>query len=77
MGSNPTAAFCFFPKTGQSVSLRANKARFYFIQSETAYKMLEACPDTQWRLIFGQGIAREPTEILVKSELKSEMKIVG
>ncbi|HPS56183.1 MAG TPA: phage integrase SAM-like domain-containing protein, partial [Sedimentisphaerales bacterium] len=55
------------PFRGQSVSLRANKARFYYIQPETAYSVLEACPDAQWRLIFGLarwGGLRCPSEVL-------------
>jgi integrase len=30
----------------------ANEARKFFIDRETAYKVLEACPDAEWRLLF-------------------------
>lgn len=43
------------PFRGQSVSLRANPARFFYITQEMALKVLEACPNAQWRLIFVLG----------------------
>jgi len=55
------------PFKGQSVSVRANPTRFYYVQPETAYKVLDACPDVQWRLIFGLarwGGLRCPSEVL-------------
>ena len=55
------------PFMGQSVAVRANPARFFYITQEMAIKVLEACPDTQWRLIFGLarwGGLRCPSEIL-------------
>jgi integrase len=55
------------PFRGQSVSLRANPARFFYVTQEMALKVLEACPDSQWRLIFGLarwGGLRCPSEVL-------------
>ena len=33
-------------------AVRANPSRFYFIGREDAQKVIDACPDAQWRLIF-------------------------
>ena len=55
------------PFRGQAVTVRANPAKFYYIQPETACKVLDACPDAQWRLIFGLarwGGLRCPSEVL-------------
>ncbi len=55
------------PFRGQSVSVRANPARFYFVKPEMALKVLEVCPDSSWRLIFGLarwGGLRCPSEVL-------------
>ena len=55
------------PFKGQPVSVRANPERFFYITQEMALKVLEACPDTQWRLIFGLarwGGLRCPSEVL-------------
>jgi integrase len=55
------------PFRGQPVSVRANPARFYYVTQEIGLKVLEACPDTQWRLIFGLvrwGGLRCPSEVL-------------
>jgi integrase len=55
------------PFCGQSVSNRANPERFYYITQEMALKVLAACPDAQWRLIFGLarwGGLRCPSEVL-------------
>jgi len=44
-----------------------NEKRFYFITREEAAAVLEACPDTEWRLIFALcrfGGLRCPTEVL-------------
>ena len=46
---------------------RGNTKRFYFITCSEAEKVLEACPDTQWRLIFALsrfGGLRCPSEHL-------------
>lgn len=47
--------------------VRANKDRDYFITRETAQKVLDACPDSQWRLLFALsrfGGLRCPSEHL-------------
>ena len=44
-----------------------NKSRFHFISMEDAYKVLDACPDAQWRLLFALsrfGGLRCPSEHL-------------
>ena len=46
---------------------RGNAKRFYFITAQEAGKVFEACPDTQWRLIFAlsrYGGLRCPSEHL-------------
>lgn len=47
--------------------VRGNKDREYFLSRQDAEKILEACPDAQWRLIFAlarfEGL-RCPSEIL-------------
>ncbi len=48
-------------------TVRANKAREYFVSLEDAVKVLEACPDHEWRLIFSLarfGGLRTPSESL-------------
>ena len=55
------------PFRGQSVSSRANEARFFYVTPEIAQKVLEYCPDAEWRLIFGLarfGGLRCPSEVL-------------
>ena len=55
------------PFRGQPVSVRANDSRFFYVSAETAHKVLEACPDAEWRLIFGLarfGGLRCPSEVL-------------
>ncbi len=44
-----------FKSKGQPVTIRPNKNRFFYVTQEMAVKVLEACPDAQWRLIFGLG----------------------
>jgi len=51
----------------QPVTVRANPTRFYYVKPEIAVQVLEACPDAQWRLIFGLarwGGLRCPSEVL-------------
>ncbi len=51
----------------KAVSVRANRERDYFITREDAAKVLEACPDSQWRLLFALsrfGGLRCPSEHL-------------
>jgi len=48
-------------------SVKGNPKRLYFISREEAEKVLEACPDAQWRLIFAlcrYGGLRCPSEVL-------------
>jgi integrase len=48
-------------------AVKGNAKRLYFIRREQAEKVLEACPDAQWRLIFAlcrYGGLRCPSEIL-------------
>lgn len=48
-------------------AVRGNASRLYFITRTEAEKVLEACPDNQWRLIFAlcrYGGLRCPSEIL-------------
>lgn len=56
------------PFTELKVSVQGNKAREYFLSRRDAEKILEACPDTQWRLIFVLarfGGVRTPSETLL------------
>ena len=55
------------PFMGQPVAIRANTARFFYVTQEMALKVLDACSDAQWRLIFGLarwGGLRCPSEVL-------------
>jgi integrase len=55
------------PFRGQPVSVRVNESRFFFVNPDTAQKVLEACPDVEWRLIFCLarfGGLRCPSEVL-------------
>lgn len=55
------------PFRGQAVTVRANESRFFYVTPEMAQKVLEACPDSQWRLIFGLarfGGLRCPSEVV-------------
>ncbi|MBI9018600.1 MAG: site-specific integrase, partial [Phycisphaerae bacterium] len=55
------------PFAGQSVTVRANPARYFYVTPEIAKQVLDACPDAQWRLIFGLarfGGLRCPSEVL-------------
>lgn len=48
-------------------TVRANKAREYFVSLEDSAKVLDACPDHEWRLIFSLarfGGLRTPSETL-------------
>ncbi len=48
-------------------AVKATTDRFYFVTRETAAKVLEACPDAQWRLLFAlsrYGGLRCPSEHL-------------
>ncbi|MEN6384371.1 MAG: phage integrase SAM-like domain-containing protein [Phycisphaerales bacterium] len=55
------------PFRGQAVSVRPNESRFYFVSPEIAKKVLNTCPDAEWKLIFGLarfGGLRCPSEVL-------------
>ena len=56
-----------FKSKGQPVTIRPNPNRFFYVTQGMAEKVLEACPDAQWRLIFGlarwAGL-RCPSEVL-------------
>jgi integrase len=55
------------PFAGQPISVRANPERFYYVNQEMALKVLDTCPDSEWRLIFGLsrwGGLRCPSEVL-------------
>jgi len=56
-----------FKSKALPVSVKANESKFFFVTPEIAQKALEACPDNQWRLIFGlarYGGLRCPSEVL-------------
>ena len=56
-----------FAEMEEGVSVRANKARDYFVTLEEANKVLEHCPDNEWKLIFAlsrYGGLRCPSEHL-------------
>ena len=49
-------------------SVKSNKSRQFFLRREDAEKVLAACPDNEWRLIFGLarfGGLRTPSETLL------------
>lgn len=55
------------PFDGLAATVRPNAERFYFVSRQEAAKVIEACPDTQWRLLFALcrfGGLRCPSEVL-------------
>ncbi|HEY5310969.1 MAG TPA: hypothetical protein VIK18_00570 [Pirellulales bacterium] len=47
--------------------MKRNESRFFYLSREAAEKVLEACPDAQWRLLFARsrfGALRCPSEHL-------------
>ena len=55
------------PFGDQVAAVRGNAAKFHFITREDAGKILAACPDVQWRMIFALcrwGGLRCPSEVL-------------
>lgn len=55
------------PFLGQSVSVRPNPSRFFYVTPEISEKVLAACPDAEWRLLFGLcrwGGLRCPSEVV-------------
>jgi integrase len=58
--SNPFAGI-------KGVAVRANKSRFYYVSRDDAAKVIKACPDAQWKLLFAlsrYGGLRCPSEHL-------------
>jgi integrase len=56
------------PFTDLPASVRRNADRFYFVSREEATKVLTACPDAEWRLLFALarfGGLRVPSEVLL------------
>jgi len=52
----------------KGVSVRANKSRYRFVSREVADKVIAACPDSQWKLLFAlsrYGGLRCPSEHLL------------
>lgn len=55
------------PFAGVPSAVQANASRYYFVSREEAEKVLDACPDNEWRLIFALarfGGFRTPSETL-------------
>ncbi|MGA2797779.1 MAG: tyrosine-type recombinase/integrase [Thermoguttaceae bacterium] len=55
------------PFAGLKATIQANESRFYFITSKEAERVIAACPDAEWRLIFAlsrYGGLRCPSEHL-------------
>jgi len=55
------------PFLGLPCALRENKSRHYFLSLKDSEKVLAACPDSQWRLLFSLcrwGGLRHPSETL-------------
>ena len=55
------------PFADQTATIQANPERFHFVSREVADKVLAACPDAEWRLIFAlsrYGGLRCPSEHL-------------
>jgi len=55
------------PFVGLASTIVENRARDYFVTADEAAKVLEACPDTDWRVIFALcrwGGLRCPSEVL-------------
>jgi integrase len=55
------------PFSDLKAAIRANVSRFFFVSREDAQKVIDACPDAQWRLLFAlsrYGGLRCPSEHL-------------
>src|SRR5262249_2480607 len=48
IASNPFAEM-------KGIAVQANRERSHFISRDVAQKVIEACPDSQWRLVFAPG----------------------
>jgi len=58
------------PFEGIAASVRANPKRFYFVSRAESQKVLDHCPDIEWKLIFAlarYGGLRCPSEVLALS----------
>ena len=58
------------PFAGLAASVKPTPEKFYFVSLEETHRMLEACPDEQWRLIIAlarYGGLRCPSEVLALS----------
>ncbi len=56
------------PFAGLKTAVTGNKAREHFVSRQDAEKILQACPNTEWKLIFGLarfGGLRTPSETLL------------
>ena len=54
------------PFSGQSVAVRSDRSRLVFVSRDDAARVLDACPDAEWRLIFALarwGGLRCPSEL--------------
>jgi integrase len=66
------------PFQGMAATVRADKARLFFVSKEVATKVIDACPDDQWKLLFAlcrYGGLRCPSEVLALkwSDVKWEL----
>ena len=55
------------PFTDLVAAVKANPKRFHFVSRDDAQRVLDACPDAQWRLLFAlarYGGLRVPSEVL-------------
>jgi integrase len=55
------------PFTDVKAGSQTNKSRMYFVNRDDAQKVLDACPDAQWKLLFALsrfGGLRCPSEHL-------------
>jgi integrase len=55
------------PFAGLHGAVGGNRERDFFVDRDTTAKVLDACPDSQWRLLFAlarYGLLRCPSEIL-------------
>ena len=51
----------------KACDVKANRERDFFVTREDAQKVIDACPDAEWRLIFALarfGGLRTPSELL-------------
>ena len=54
------------PFAGQKVAVRSDRSRLHFVSRDDAARVLAACPDAEWRLIFALarfGGLRVPSEL--------------